>query len=83
MANDIPLPLFDSKMYPQRRADIFDARATPISKNILAAKSTLKFDGAYHPFVTSKTRVPFQLFICHGIYMEDIITRIEEKLNPN
>ena len=31
-SNDIPFPLFDSIMSRQRRAEILDSRATPISK---------------------------------------------------
>ena len=45
ISNDMTLPSFDSRMSHQRRADILDVWANPISKNTLATKFPLRLDG--------------------------------------
>ena len=66
-------------MSHQRGAEILDVRATPISKNSLATKFPLRLDGEYHPFVTSKPRVPCKSYMFNGIEMEDRMNRTEKK----
>ena len=44
-SNDISLPSFDFRMSHQRRAEILDVQATPISKNTLDTKILLRLDG--------------------------------------
>ena len=45
ISNDMALPSFDSRISHQRRAEILDVRATPISKNSLAVNFKLILDG--------------------------------------
>ena len=78
ISNDMPLPSFYSRISHQKRAEILDIRANPISKNTLATKFPLRLYGEYHPFVISKPRVPYQLCMYNGREMVDRMTRTEK-----
>ena len=83
ISNYIPLPSFDSRMSHQRRVEIWNVQATPIPKSTLATNFPLILEGEYHQFVTSKPRVPCQLCMCNGRYMEDRMLEQKKKLNQN
>ena len=51
ISNYMTLTSLDYRMSHQRTPEILDVRVTPISKNTLATKFSLRLDREYHPFM--------------------------------